>query len=237
MMLMLYYIPEWLQAIKGVSAIRSGIDTIPLVLSLIVASILTGQLISKVGYYTPFGIGSAVIMSVGSGLITTWSVDTSSGKWIGYQIILGFGLGMGMQVATLAAQTVLDRKDVPIGMTLMFFMQQLGGAIFVSVGLNVLDNQLTKQLPAAYEQAVVDLGATEFRTIVPAEDLNSVLQAYNASLREVFIVGTCLSCISLLGAVFIEFRSVKGRSALTGGRDVPRAANGELDNRKSHEKS
>mgnify|MGYP001560850822 FL=1 len=69
MFLMLYYIPVWLQAIKGVSAIRSGIDTIPLVLSLIVASILTGQLISAVGYYTPFGIASAVIMSVGSGLI------------------------------------------------------------------------------------------------------------------------------------------------------------------------
>jgi hypothetical protein len=142
-----------------------------------------------------------------------------------------------MQVATLAAQTVLDRKDVPIGMTLMFFMQQLSGAIFVSVGLNVLDNQLTSRLPAAYEQAVVNMDATEFRTIVPAEDLNSVLQAYNASLKEVFVVGTCLSCISLLGAAFIELRSVKGRTALTGGRDVPGAVNRELANRKSHEKS
>jgi MFS family permease len=237
MMLMLYYIPEWLQAIKGVSAVRSGIDTIPLVLSLVVASIFTGQLISKVGYYTPFGITSAVMMSVGSGLITTWSVETSSGKWIGYQIFLGFGIGMGMQVATLAAQTVLDRKDVPIGMTLMFFMQQLGGAIFVSVGVNVLDNQLTRRLPATYELAVAKIGATEFRKIVPAEDLNSVLQAYNAALREVFVVGTCLSCTALLGAVLIEFRSVRGRTALTGGREVPGAANRELDNCKSHEKS
>ena len=107
----------------------------------------------------------------------------------------------------------------------------------MSVGLNILDNQLTSRLPAAYEQAVVKTGATEFRTIVPAEDLSGVLRDYNASLRDVFIVGTRLSCISLLGAVFIEFRSVEGRTALAGGRDVPSAANRELDNRKSHEKS
>jgi MFS family permease len=221
MMLMLYYIPEWLQAIKGDSAVESGIHTIPLVLSLIIASILTGQLTSKIGYYTPFGIASAIMMSIGSGLISTWSVDTSSGKWIGYQIVLGFGIGMGMQVATLAAQTVLDRKDVPIGMTLMFFMQQLGGAIFVSVGLNVLDIQLIGRLSGVYELNVVSMGATEFRKTVPPEILNSVLVAYNAALREVFIVGICLSCLALLGAVLIEFKSVKGRMALTGGRGGP----------------
>lgn len=237
MMLMLYYIPVWLQAIKGVSAIQSGIDTIPLVLALIVASILTGQLISAVGYYAPFGIASAVFMSVGSGLITTWAVDTGSGKWIGYQIILGFGLGMGMQVATLGAQTVLDRKDVPIGMTLMFFMQQLGGAIFVSVGLNVLNDQLTRRLPASYALGIARMGATEFLKTAPADELKIVLQAYNEALREVFIVGTCLSCISLLGAVFIEFKSVKGMTALTGARDVPGAADKELDSNKSRKKS
>lgn len=136
---------------------------------------------------------------------------------------------MGMQVATLASQTVLDRKDVPIGMTLMFFMQQLGGAIFVSVGLSVLDTQLTRRLSGVYDLNVASMGATEFRRAVPPEILDKVLIAYNAALREVFIVGICLSCIALLGAVLIEFKSVKGRMALTGGRGDPGGPGGRLE--------
>lgn len=35
---------------------------------------------------------------IGVGLMTTFKVDTSSGKWIGYQVIAGFGRGLGMQM-------------------------------------------------------------------------------------------------------------------------------------------
>ncbi|WPH03603.1 Hypothetical protein R9X50_00648600 [Acrodontium crateriforme] len=217
MMIMLYYIPEWLQAIKGVSAVQSGIDTLPLVLCMIVASILSGQLISRVGYYTPFGIASAILMSIGAGLMTTWTVDTNAGRWIAYQIIFGLGLGIGMQVAMLGAQTVLGPKDIPIGMVLMFFMQQMGGAIFVSVGINVLDNNLTMRLPPNYHLNILKQGATEFRKTVPPSELPIVLQAYNASIREVLVVGTCMAGLTLVGAVAIEFKSVKDKKKATNG--------------------
>jgi hypothetical protein len=41
MMLMVYYIPIYFQAVKGVSAEESGIRTIPLVLSLVAGSIVS----------------------------------------------------------------------------------------------------------------------------------------------------------------------------------------------------
>jgi hypothetical protein len=46
----------------------------------------------------------------------------------------------------MAAQTVLPRKDVAIGVSLMFFGQQLFGAVFTSVSQNVLNNQLANRL-------------------------------------------------------------------------------------------
>lgn len=65
-------------------------------------------------------------MSVGAGLLTTLQVDTGEGKWIGYQVLYGIGLGLCFQVPNLAAQTVLPKNDVTIGLSLMLFESALG---------------------------------------------------------------------------------------------------------------
>lgn len=219
MMLLVYYIPVWFQAIKGVSAEQSGIDMIPLVLSLVFGAIGSGQATGRLGYYTPFMLASGVIMPIGAGLITTFKVNTGEPVWIGYQIVFGFGLGIGMQQGSIAAQTVLNKPDVPTGVSLMFFCQMLGGAIFVSVGQNVLDSSLVGSLTELVQGldpvAIVNTGATEIRDRVPAKYLPEVLIAYNQAVRQCFIVALCMGCLGLLGAVFVEFRSVKEKQGPT----------------------
>ncbi|KAF7196370.1 MFS-type efflux pump MFS1 [Pseudocercospora fuligena] len=215
MMVFVYYIPTWFQAVKGTTAVKSGIDTIPMVLALVIGSIFAGQMVGRIGYYTPFAMAASVVMPIGAGLITTWSPSSDSGYWIGYQVLIGLGLGLGMQQGSMAAQTVLSRKDVPTGVSLMFFMQQLGGAIFVSVGQNVFQSSLisglVSQLPDLNPMTIVDTGATDIRKLVPEQDLPQVLVVYNHALRQVFIVGVILACLSCFGSFALEWRSVKGK--------------------------
>ncbi|KAL1897323.1 hypothetical protein Sste5346_004059 [Sporothrix stenoceras] len=211
MMIFIYYLPIYFQAIKGVSAVQSGIRTLPLVLGMVVASIGSGIAISRVGYYTPFMITGVVFMSIGAGLLTTLQVDTGSSKWIGYQFIFGWGMGLTFQTPNLAAQTVLPRRDVPIGTSLMFFSQLLGGAIFISVGQNILDAQLIKRLsniPGLNAASILNSGATSL-TDLPDSIKPAVLLAYNESLRKVFQVGLIMVCLTIFGALSIEWRSVK----------------------------
>lgn len=238
MMTLVYWIPTWFQAIKGTSAVRSGIDTIPLVLSLVVGSILAGQAVGRIGYYTPFAMASSVTMPIGAGLISTWNLNTGSPRWIGFQVLFGFGLGIGMQQGTMTAQTVLPRKDVPTGIALLFFMQQLGGAIFVSVGQNVFNSKLVsgviKSVPALSPMQIVNTGATDLRGIVPARDLRDVLMAYNSALRDVFIVATAMACLASLGAFSLEWRTVKGKEG-SGGR--PRLDRNRAEKEKSKTES
>ncbi|CAK7199616.1 hypothetical protein SEUCBS139899_002299 [Sporothrix eucalyptigena] len=211
MMIFIYYLPIWFQAIQGVSAVQSGIRTLPLVLGMVVASISSGVAISRVGYYTPFMISGVVFMSIGAGLLTTLQVDTGSSKWIGYQFLFGWGMGLTFQTPNLAAQTVLPRRDVPIGTSLMFFSQLLGGAIFISVGQNILDAQLIKRLsniPGLDAATILDSGATSL-TNLPDSIKPTVLAAYNESLRKVFQVGLIMVCLTMIGALSIEWRSVK----------------------------
>lgn len=88
MMVIVYYLPIWFQAIENVSAVQSGIRLLPMVLPMVLASIMTGVLTGRVGYYTPFMIFGTCLIAIGAGLLTTLQVDTSEGKWFGYQIIV-----------------------------------------------------------------------------------------------------------------------------------------------------
>lgn len=85
------------QAVQGVSAVESGIRNLPLVLSTTVFSIIAGGATTALGYYTPWMIIGSVLMSIGAGLISTWNPSTKIGAWLGYQIIYGAGIGVGIQ--------------------------------------------------------------------------------------------------------------------------------------------
>jgi hypothetical protein len=96
----IFYLPLYFQAVKGVSATKSGIDTLPLLLSVVLSSMAGGILVTVLGYFTPFMIGGMAIFTIGVGLLSTLAVDTSFGKWFGYQIVAGAGLGVCLQVTT-----------------------------------------------------------------------------------------------------------------------------------------
>ncbi|KAF3490686.1 aflatoxin efflux pump [Arthroderma uncinatum] len=207
-----YYLPIWFQAIKNVAAVDSGIRLLPMMVSVIVAQIGGGFINQKIGYYTPLGIFGVTVMCVGAGLLTTLQVDSSEGSWIGYQILYGIGMGFCFQTSNLATQTVLPKPQVPIGMALMFFGQLLGAAVFVSVGENVLSNQLQKRLskiPGYNPAFISSAGATTLIDSVPPELRGVALSAYNESLRRVFQIGLVMSCLGVLGIYSLEWKSVK----------------------------
>ncbi|KAM0110768.1 hypothetical protein ACP6JB_003555 [Aspergillus fumigatus] len=216
----IYFLPIWFQSIKGVSAVDSGLRLLPLMLSMVAASILSGVTTQKVGYYTPLAIIGSCIMAIGAGLLTTLQIHTGHGKWIGYQILYGFGMGMCFQQPNLAAQTVLPTKDVPVGIAVMFFSQLLGAAAFVPVGENVLANQLMMRLsgiPGIDSDIVTSGGATSLLSLVPSDLRGTVLTAYNEALRKVFQIGLIVACLTILGTASFEWVSIRKKSEASSG--------------------
>lgn len=210
-----YYLPIWFQAIQGVSATESGIRSLPLILAQVLASVLTGVLITVIGYYTPFLYVATILMSIGAGLLTTLTVTSGAGMWIGYQILFGLGTGSGFQQPLIAAQTVLPLEDVPIGTSVVMFVQLLGGALIVSVAQNIFGNALVTNLhanvPGLNPAAVTRSGATNLLSVVGPEFIDKVLIAYNAALTKTFQIPLVLACLSLFGAILMEWKSVKGK--------------------------
>lgn len=213
---MVYYLPIWFQSIKGATAVKSGIMNLPLILGLVVISMIAGGLITKVGYYTPFVIGSSILMAIGAGLISTFTTTTGHSHWIGYQLLFGFGVGMGMQQTLIAVQTVLPKADVPIGTAIAMFTQTLGGALFISVAQNVFTNRLLKNIlatavPGMDVETILKTGATELKNQIDPKFLPIVQRAYNGAVVDTFYVSVACAALSLFGAVMFEWKSVKGK--------------------------
>lgn len=152
------------------------------------------------------------LMAIGEGLLTTIKPTTGSPEWIAYQFLVGFGLGSGIQTVGLAVQTTLPREDIPTGMAITFWAQQLGGSVFVSVGQTILSGVLVQRLghiPGLDAKMIVETGAVDLQDLVPVADKDLVVKAFNTACTRIFLVATVLSAVQVLFAVFVQWKSIK----------------------------
>ncbi|KAJ8105567.1 hypothetical protein ONZ43_g7378 [Nemania bipapillata] len=220
----IYYLPLWFQVVKGATATQSGVYTLPFVLSLVVASTLSGAFTQRFGYYVPAMIASPSLLAIGQGLMSTFRVDEPSSHWIGFQVIAGFGLGLGMQAASLAAQAVLPMPDVPIGIAIMFFAQQLGGGIFTSVGQNLLSTYLVSNLniPGLSPEQITSEGATDLVNSVAPQYQLTVKTVYNDAINQIFRCAMGVALVAVVAALFMEWKNVKKQPGGPGPGAIPR---------------
>ncbi|PWY93640.1 putative efflux pump antibiotic resistance protein [Aspergillus sclerotioniger CBS 115572] len=215
-----YYVPIWFQAVQGVSAIESGKRTLPMLIGNIVGTTLAGVAVAAIGQYAPFMILGTILTSVGGGLLTLFNPGITSAAWIGYQVLVGVGIGVGWQQPIVAVQTVVGMEDVPTATAILSFAQTIGGSLFISVAQSVFSSRLTQDLaakaPGLDPSLVLDGGASNLAGYVPRQYLSAVISAYSDGLTRTFVVGTALAALSLIGSMCVEWRSVKGKKVETG---------------------
>lgn len=118
-----------------------------------------------------------------------------------------------MQQTSTAIRVVLPDKDVPIGTSLIFFSQSLGGTIFMSVAQNVFTSSLVEDLSKIPvlkldPRTIVGTGATALREGLSPEISARVLNDYNTAVVKTFYVALALALLSLVGALGVEWRSI-----------------------------
>jgi hypothetical protein len=211
---MAYFIPIWFQAIRGSSAVQSGIDLLPFMISIILSIMSGGFLVSKIGWYNPFMFAPITLGAAGAGLIYTWDVDTPTSRLIGYQILFGVGVGLGIQQGIVAVQAAKN-VDIASGIALLCFAENFGGAVFVSVAQNLWANKLAQELRniANIDPArVVKTGATEITSLTEdPETLRLIRVAYKDALSQPFLVALILLCIAAIGTVGVDWKYIKAK--------------------------
>jgi hypothetical protein len=156
------------------------------------------------------------------------SIMTNHTCRIGSLILFGIGVGVGGQQALMAAQTVFEGTDASLAMSALIFVQTLGGTIFLCVAQNVFEFRLVAELanhvPEADPRVVIQAGASELANAMRKSYsdmiVTGILNAYNTALQQVFLIAVILASLSIVGAVFVEWRSVKKNKISKAAPDV-----------------
>ncbi|KAJ8104562.1 hypothetical protein ONZ43_g7790 [Nemania bipapillata] len=214
---LVYYLALYFQAVKGDSAISAGIKLLPFLIAVVIASIVSGSLITAFGYYNPVILVSTAILTAGAFLITTFGLDTSLSQWFGYQVVAGLGTGVLFQAGIIVVQNALPQELIAQATACVQFFQSLGGAVFIAVAQttfqNGIINYISDNVDGVDPQAIVNSGASEIRQALMQmgrEDaLKGVLTAYTIGLRNTFYISAAAAASTFLVSFVFKWEKIQ----------------------------
>lgn len=143
------YLPTFLQVVRGVSPTMSGVHMLPMVFGLLIASTLSGQVVSRTGRWKVFPIAGTAVTAVG--LLLLHQLERTSSDWetSAYFFVFGVGLGLVMQVLVLVVQNAVSYADLGVATSGATFFRSIGASFGVAIFGTVFTNRLGDKLDAA----------------------------------------------------------------------------------------
>lgn len=209
-----FFLSFWFQAVKGVTPATTGVNFIARVVPQFVAIIATGVLVKKFGQYMPYMVLGELICLGGLAMLTQLSAKTSTVYWAGSLVVIGLGSGLASQIPYSAISVVLEDDDIPIGNAIVLFLNQMGGALAVSLGqtiiLATLGALVPQRLPDLSLQLVKDVGASDLSSLhLSTQDLTILRDIWNIAVVRVMIFATALVGAALPFTLRMEWLNTK----------------------------
>ncbi|TBN58662.1 DHA2 family efflux MFS transporter permease subunit [Glaciihabitans arcticus] len=144
-------IPLYLQLVNGATPTESGFLMLPMILGLMIASIVSGQLIARTGVYKWFPRVGTALMALGFFWFTFATADKPVWFMMIGMFIIGLGLGQMMQTLTIAAQNSVGPRDIGVATSSSTFFRQIGGTLGVAILFSVLYTRIPETIAAAFK--------------------------------------------------------------------------------------
>ncbi|PGH09550.1 hypothetical protein GX51_00656 [Blastomyces parvus] len=219
-----FYIAIYFQAILNDSPFMSGVHMLPITIGMVLFTVVSGVLISVLGYYLPFVLVGGAISATGYGLLSTLSPTTPAAKWIGYQILYGVASGCTTAAPYIAIQNLVPAEQIPQAMAIIIFWQNIGASTSLIAANAIFSNSLRQQLQQRIAQighapdVIVAAGVRSIRDLVSSSQLTAVLAAYAKSVDRVMYLGIAVSIAIIVfapGLGWKDIRKVKDLQAIS----------------------
>ena len=206
----------------------------PMVAGAIFALLAAGVLVPKIGYVHPALVLGGLCTAIGSGLAQMLTETTGTAFWAATSFLFGIGIGQTLNMVRtcvrtssitlrvfhqpfLAAQTAFAGLDKEKGSSIVVFAQTLGG-VAVAASQSIYDNKLLHYVedltnPALQADQIIAMGATGFRTALPAEMLPLVVNASIKAIKIAFIPVTVFVGVALLLTAALPFNKMRAAQA------------------------
>ncbi|MFI9828642.1 MDR family MFS transporter [Streptomyces sp. NPDC051913] len=225
------YLPSYLQYVDGDSATVSGVRTLPMVIGLLIASVVSGNVVSKTGQYRLFPIAGSLVMGLGLYLMSLMGPGT--GAWLEslYMFVLGTGIGLCMQVLTIAVQNTVEYADLGTATSGVTFFRTLGSSFGTAVFGTIYANSLAPNLKDAVAEAaragsgVAPSAIAEAATSpegvhqLPSAAAAPIIDAYADTIQTVFLWTVPVAALGFVVALFLKQVQLRD-SARAGSTDM-----------------
>lgn len=209
------FLPTYLQYVDGDSATVSGVRTLPLVIGLLIASVFSGNVTGKTGRYRIFPLVGCLVMGVGLYLLSWMGPGTNGWLESLYMFVLGAGIGLCMQVLTIAVQNTVDYADLGTATSGVTFFRTLGSAFGAAVFGAIYANSLEPELAKGVARAALATGDDPARLHAAAQSPHGVhgldpaaagpvIAAYAQALHTVFLWTVPVAAIGFVVALFLK---------------------------------
>ncbi len=202
------YMPIYLQIVKGESPTASGLMLLPLMVGMLSMSIVSGRSVSKTGNYRLFPILGSAIATIGLALFTQLQVDTPYWKTAVAMLILGVGMGLFMQVLTVATQNAVPVGDIGAATSGTTFFRSMGGSFGTAVLGAVLSAALASEIATRLPQASGAVSGGGLSSIagiaaLPPAIQGPVLESFVVAIDRVFMIAAPIMGLAFVMAWFM----------------------------------
>jgi MFS family permease len=200
----LTFLPLFFQDVKGVSAIQSGVRLFPLMGGLLVASIGSGLLVAKWGRYKVFPVVGTALMTVGLYLMSLIGVSTGAWTTAGYMVVFGLGLGLILQVLTVAVQNAVPYEELGTATSGVTFFRMIGGSFGTAVFGAIFANLVVKNVLGALHLTTAPRGFslnTDNPAVIhklPTAVQAGVIEGIAHTVQTMFLIGVPIAFVAFL---------------------------------------
>ncbi|KAH9859176.1 Mfs1.1 [Lenzites betulinus] len=201
-----YYLPVYYQACKDASPTMSGIDLFGLCFSTGPMAIIAGISVTKSRRYRPQLWTAWALVLVGVGLMSTVTEDTARGTSIGFQIIIGLGVGILYSGAYFPVLAPLPVTSNALALAFFIFLRSFAPIWGVTVGGALLQNQLRTHIPASVQAALPGLNSIAYAVIPLVPDMaqpekDQTRRAFALALRTLWRVAIGVAGVGMLASL------------------------------------
>ncbi|KAF9779410.1 COP9 signalosome complex subunit 1 [Fusarium sp. DS 682] len=218
-----YFLPVYFQAVKEASPTRSAVMLFPIACTSAPAGVAAGITITKTGKYRIWHFSGFILMAIACGLFTLLNEHSSTGRWVGFQILFGVGTGVVFTSTLPPILTSLPDSDVATATGAWTFIRNFGSIWGIAIPAAVFNNHVNRVASEISDTRVRSLlingGAYQHATKYFVKSLDTspklkteVVQVYIDGLKVVWQVSLAFCLVGFILCFFV--RSLKLRDEL-----------------------
>src|SRR4051812_37260637 len=226
----IFLITQYFQLVRGYSPLEAGVRTLPVAISIALASVLAPRVVARVGTTRVVAAG-LLLMATGFLWVSTASASTPYLEVVGQMMLLGVGLGATTAPATESIMGSVSLDKAGVSSAVNDTTRELGGTLGVAVvgsifssiyvsslGDGAIFSSLGPESRAATEESVAAAGRI-------AQGLGAQSGAYLTEVSDAFLSGLAVSCVVVAGVAIagslFALKFLPARAATARARTVP----------------